>query len=287
MQFTRMTRPRLRVTVLASAALAAAAVAGGVSQAASASPVTHAAAVTAASATAKPSIVLVHGAWGDSSSWDAVVGRLQAAGYTVYVPPNPLEGLSYDSASIRDFLGTISGPVVLVGHSYGGAVITNAATGDKNVKALVYDDAFAPEKGQTIGQLVTAVPGTCVNNANLTLVPYPGAPKGAADAYIKQSVFPSCMAGGLPAAEQNQLAAEQRPLTTAALAEPSGVPAFKTIPSWAIVGTADHAIPPAEQLAMAKAARAHVTEIDAPHLSMISDPGAVTRVILEAVHATT
>jgi pimeloyl-ACP methyl ester carboxylesterase len=118
-------------------------------------------------------------------------------------------------------------------------------------------------------------------------VPYPGAPEGAEDAYIKQSAFPGCMANGLPASEARQLGAEQRPLTTAALTEPSGIPAWKTIPSWAIVGTADHAIPPAEQLAMARAAHAHITKIKAPHLSMISDPGVVTRVILQAVHATT
>jgi pimeloyl-ACP methyl ester carboxylesterase len=287
MQFIA-TRRRLRVTVLACAlAAAAAAVAVRASQAALASPVTRTATVTAAHAAVKPSIVLVHGAWGDSSSWAAVVSRLQADGYTVYAPPNPLEGLSYDATSIRDFLDTIPGPIILVGHSYGGAVITNAATGDKNVKALVYVDAFAPNQGQTIGQLVTAVPGTCVNPANLNLVPYPGAPKGAALAYIKQSAFASCMANGLPASEAKQLAAVQRPLTTAALAEPSGVPAWKTISSWAIVGTADHAIPPAEQLAMAKTAHAHITEIKAPHLSMVSDPGAVTQVILEAAHATT
>jgi pimeloyl-ACP methyl ester carboxylesterase len=286
MQLTKK-RPGLRVTVIA-AALAAAAVAVPAGQAAFASPVAHTAAVSTAKTAAKPSIVLVHGAWGDSSSWAGVVSRLQADGYTVYVPPNPLEGLPYDSASIRDFLRTISGPIILVGHSYGGAVITNAATGDKNVKALVYVDAFAPNKGQTIGQLVSAVPGSCVtDDANLSLVPYPGAPKGAEDAYIKQSAFASCMANGLPAGEAKQLAAVQRPLTTAALTEPSGVPAWKTTPSWAIVGTADHAIPPAEQLAMARAAHAHITEIKAPHLSMVSDPGVVTTVILRAVHSTT
>jgi pimeloyl-ACP methyl ester carboxylesterase len=288
MQFMQMTRRKLRVTVLTAATAAAAvAVAVPASHAALASTTTRTTAVSTASTAVKPSIVLVHGAWGDSSSWAGVVTRLQADGYTVYVPPNPLEGLSYDATSIRDFLDTISGPIVLVGHSYGGAVITNAATGDKNVKALVYDDAFAPAEGQTVGQLVNAVPGTCVNNANLNLVPYPGAPAGAEDAYIKQSAFADCMANGLPAAEAAQLGAEQRPLTTAALTEASGVPAWLTIPSWAIVGTADHAIPPAEQLAMAKAAGAHITEVNAPHLSMISNPGLVTKVILEAVHATT
>jgi pimeloyl-ACP methyl ester carboxylesterase len=237
----------------------------------------------------KPSIVLVHGAWADSSSWDAVVSRLQGDGYTVYVPPNPLLGLTYDSAFIRDFLHTISGPIILVGHSYGGAVITNAATGDNQVKALVYVDAFAPARGQTIGQLVSAHPGSCVlPPANVTAQPYPGAPKGAVDVYIKQSVFPSCMANGLPAAEARVLAATQRPLTSLALTQKSGPPAWKTIPSWAVIGTADHAIPPAELLAMARQAHAHITMAPgAPYLSMISNPSLVTTVILKAVRAAT
>jgi pimeloyl-ACP methyl ester carboxylesterase len=236
----------------------------------------------------KPTIVLEHGAWADSSSWDGVVSRLQRDGYTVYVPPNPLRGLYYDSAYLADFLHTISGPIVLVGHSYGGAVITNAATGDKQVKALVYVDGFAPAQGQTIGQLVSAKPGSCVLvAANLLAVPYPGAPNGAADAYVKQSVFPSCMANGLPLGEARVLAATQRPLTSIALTQKSGVPAWQTIRSWAVIGTADQAIPPAELLAMAKQAHAHITMIaGAPHLSMISNPGIVTRVILSAVHAT-
>jgi len=237
----------------------------------------------------KPSIVLVHGAWADSSSWNAVVSRLQHDGYTVYVPPNPLLGLRYDPAFLRDFLNTLSGPVILVGHSYGGAVITNAATGDANVKALVYVDAFAPGQGQTVGQLVTAYPGSCVlPPANVTVQPYPGAPSGAVDVYVKQSVFPSCMANGLPAREAAVLAATQRTLTSIALTQKSGVPAWKTIPSWAVIGTADQAIPPAELLAMARRAHAHITMAPgAPHLSMISNPGLVTRVVLKAVKATT
>jgi pimeloyl-ACP methyl ester carboxylesterase len=230
--------------------------------------------------------VLVHGAWADSSSWDGVVSRLQRDGYTVDVPPNPLLGLTYDSAYIRDFLHTITGPIVLVGHSYGGAVITNAATGDKQVKALVYVDGFAPAKGQTIGQLDS---GSCVLvPGNVITQPYPGAPKGAVDVYIKQSAFGSCMANGLPASEARVLAAVQPPLTSLALNQKSGVPAWKTIPSWAVVGTADHAIPPADLLAMARQAHAHITMVPGgPHLVMVYAPGVVTRVILKAVHATT
>jgi pimeloyl-ACP methyl ester carboxylesterase len=287
MRIIPLTRPRPRMTAIAVAALAATAIVVPTGQSALASARTPDSAAASANTGVKPSIVLVHGAWGDSSSWDSVVSRLQNDGYTVYSLPNPLEGLPTDSATIRDFLDSISGPVILVGHSYGGAVITNAATGDANVKALVYIDAFIPSKGQTIGQLVTTVPGSCVtDNTNLALVPYPGAPAGAEDAYIKQSAFGNCMANGLPAREAAQLGAAQRPLTTEALTDASGVPAWKTIPSWAVVGTEDHAIPPAEQIAMAEAAGAHITKVKAPHLSMISDPGVVTKVILEAVHGT-
>ena len=271
------------------AALIAVAAAAGLLVTAGMASAAHASAGATTASGPKPSIVLVHGAWADSSSWDAVVSQLQHDGYTVYVPPNPLLGISYDSALIRDFLNTIPGPIILVGHSYGGAVITNAATGDNQVKALVYVDAFAPAQGQTIGQLVSAQPGSCVlPPANTTAQPYPGAPAGAVDVYIKQDVFPSCMANGLPASEAAMLAATQRPLTSLALTQPSGVPAWETIPSWAVIGTADHAIPPAELLAMARQAHARITIIPgAPHLSMISNPGIVTGVILAAVHATT
>ena len=234
----------------------------------------------------KPSIVLVHGAWADSGSWDGVTQRLQADGYTVYAPPNPLQGLPYDTAYLADFLHSISGPIVLAGHSYGGAVITNAATGDPQVKALVYVDAFAPAQGQSLAQLLAAYPGSCAVPANLNVVPFPGAPSGVGDAYIKQSVFPGCMANGLPAAEAHVLAVTQRPIATIALSQKSGVPAWQTIPSWAVVGTADHAIPLALQLAMAHTAHAHITKVDAPHLAMISNPGTVTNVILQAVRAT-
>jgi pimeloyl-ACP methyl ester carboxylesterase len=236
----------------------------------------------------KPTIVLVHGAFADSGSWDRVTGRLQRDGYTVVVPPNPLMGLSGDSQTIADFLHTISGPIVLVGHSYGGAVITNAATGDAQVKALVYDDAIIPDQGQTVMGLTGA--GSCLAvpdpSTVLNFVPFPGAPAGVVDAYVKPSVFAHCFANGLPARETAVLNATQRPLATNAFTDPSGPPAWKTIPSWAIVGTADNVIPLANQLAMAQHAGARVTEVDAPHLSLISDPAAVARVIEEAAGAT-
>jgi pimeloyl-ACP methyl ester carboxylesterase len=241
--------------------------------------------VTAGATGATPTIVLEHGAWADSSSWDRVIQRLQLLGHTVDVPPNPLRSLPGDSAYLADFLKTISGPIVLVGHSYGGAVITNAATGNSQVKALVYVDAFIPDQGQTLLQLATAQPGSCVASSTaFNVVPLS---TGDADLYVKQSVFPGCLANGLPASQAAVLAATERPLAASVLTEQSGAPAWKQIPSWAVIGTADQAIPPAKQIVMAKHADAHITKVDAPHLSMISDPGVVAAVILRAVRTTT
>jgi pimeloyl-ACP methyl ester carboxylesterase len=237
----------------------------------------------------KPTIVLEHGAWADASSWDGVIRLLQDDGFTVYAPPNPLRGVSYDSSYLKDFLSTIPGPIVLVGHSYGGFVITNAATGNPNVKALVYVDAFIPAQGETLLSLTSAQPGSCLagNPADIfNLVPYPGAPAGDVDTYIKQSLVPSCFASGLPASQAAVIAATQRPLAASTLQEPSGTPAWKTIPSWDVIGTADEVLPPAEQLFMAKRAGAHITKVNAGHLSMIADPGVVAQVIEQAAQAT-
>lgn len=270
----RMPRPRLSslVVLLALSTLAA----FFMSSAAAQPSIT-----TAKSDQAKPTVVLVHGAWADSSSWSKVVRRLQTQGYTVDVPPNPLRGLASDSAYVASFLNTISGPVVLVGHSYGGAVNTNAATSTPNVKALVYVNAFAPDHGETILQLVTAQPGSALagNPADVfNIVPF----AGGADLYIKQSVFPDAFANDLPAKKAAVLAATQRPLAASASSEPSGPPAWKTIPSWYLVGTADHVLPPAEQKFMAARMHAHTVEVDASHLSMISQPEQVTKLIVDA-----
>src|SRR5690242_21802004 len=240
----------------------------------------------------KPVIVLEHGAWADGSSWDRVIRRLQNAGFTVYAPPNPLRGLPQDSAYLHDFLtqnAALAGhPVVLVGHSYGGAVITNAAVGDPEVKALVYVDAFIPDQGETLGGLLASVPGSCLggNPADIfNLVPYPGSPPGDVDTYIKPSLVPRCFATGLPARQAAVIAATQRPLTASTLSEPSGTPAWKTLPSWAVIGTADRVIPPALLKSMAQNAGARITTVHAGHLSMISNPGVVTQVIIKAVRA--
>ena len=287
----RLTKLRLIIAV----ALAAATVLAFSSQAAFARP--GGSRVSGGNGGIRPVIVLVHGAWADASSWDGVIQRLQGDGFTVYAPPNPLRGLSgipaSDPAYLHDFLtqnAALAGkPIVLVGHSYGGAVITNAAVGDPEVKALVFVDAFIPDQGETLGGLLASVPGSCLggNPADIfNLVPYPGGPAGDVDTYIKPSLVPGCFASGLPASQAAVIAATQRPLAASTLGEPSGTPAWKTIPSWAVIGTADKVIPPALLESMAKRAKAHITKVNAGHLSLISKPGVVTRVIIKAARAT-
>jgi pimeloyl-ACP methyl ester carboxylesterase len=237
----------------------------------------------------KPTVVLVHGAWADSGSWDQVVARLQRQGYPVIAFPTPLRSLPDDSAYLAAFLSSVPGPIVLVGHSYGGAVITNAATGNENVKALVYVDAFLPAEGETIAQLLGTPPGSCVLGDPLQIFdlrPIPGAPPEVVDAYVKQSLFPSCFANDLPAKQAAVLAATQRPISTVTLGQESGPPAWADIPSWALVGTVDRVILPATQLFMAERAGARIVKIKASHLSMISQPGAVTRLIVTAARTT-
>ena len=248
------------------------------------------AATAAARHSAKPVIVLEHGAWADASSWSSVISKLQRSGFTVYAPPNPLRGLPQDSAYLHQFLtqnAALKGqPVILVGHSYGGAVITNAAVGAPEVKGLVYVDAFIPDKGDTIAHLAGAKPGSCLGSNAFNPVPYPGGPSGDVDLYIKPNLVPGCFASGLPASQAAVIAATQRPLTASAFTEPSGPPAWKTIPSWAVIGTRDQVIPPAELTFMAQRAGARITDVSAGHLSLISEPSVVTRVILQAVQAT-
>jgi pimeloyl-ACP methyl ester carboxylesterase len=235
----------------------------------------------------KPTIVLEHGAWADASSWDKVIRQLQDDGYTAYAPPNPLRGVGYDTSYLTDFLSTISGPIVLVGHSYGGFVITNAATSNTNVKALVYVDAFIPANGDTLAGLLGSQPGSCLGGNAFNFVPYPDPPvTGDVDTYIKPSVVPGCFASGLPPSQAAVIAATQRPLAASTLGEPSGPPAWTTIPSWAVIGTADQVIPPALLTSMAQRAGAHITDVNAGHLSMIADPEAVARVIEQAAEST-
>ncbi|MDQ1716510.1 MAG: hypothetical protein QOE89_463 [Pseudonocardiales bacterium] len=234
----------------------------------------------------KPTIVIVHGGWADSSGWGGEISRLTKAGYPVIAPANPLRGLTSDSDYIRSVLQTITGPIVLVGHSYGGAVISNAARGVPNVKALVFIAAFAPDTGETLAGLVNMNPGTMITPATLDTRPYPlpGGGEGA-DLYIKQSAFHDAFAGDLPLTTTNLMWAEQRPFSLAAFTEPSGDPAWKTIPSWYLVSTEDHAIPPATEWFMARRAQAHTESVDASHVSYISHPAVTTDLILKAAQS--
>lgn len=237
----------------------------------------------------RPTIVLVHGAWADSSSFAPVTALLQRAGYTVLVPPNPLRGLTSDSAYLSSFIAQqTAGPVVLVGHSYGGTVITNAALADPDVKALVYVDAFMPDQGESLASIIggsTSALKVPDPTTVFTINAYPGGPAGDADVYLKQSTFNTYFAQDLPAAVRNVLSAGQLPITLAALSEPSGVPAWKTLPSWDVVGTTDMVLPKATQLAMAARAGSEITKVDSSHLAMYSKPRQVTEVIEKAAQS--
>lgn len=239
----------------------------------------------------KPTIVLEHGAWADGSSWNAVITRLNKHGYTVLASPNPLRGVAADSEYLRQFLATIAGPIVLVGHSYGGFVVTNAATGNTNVKALVYIDAFIPDQGQTVAGL-TAGSGSALEPALVdptsvfTLRPFPNAPVGVVDSYLLPKVVENSFAQDLPKREAALITATQLPAATNVLGEPSGVPAWKTIPSWALIGTQDKIITPATQRAMATNAGAKISTVRASHVSLISQPGVVAKLIVAAANAT-
>jgi len=230
-------------------------------------------------------IVLVHGAFADASGWTAVITSLQDEGYTALAPANPLRGLPADSAYIRSVLDTIEGPVVLAGHSYGGAVLTNAAHGADNVKALVYIAAFALDEGENVagaGELA----GDKVGLLDVAILrPFPDAGEGNADAYINPEVFAQVFCQDLPADLAAAMASSQRPGALASLVQPSGVPAWKSIPSWFLVASSDRVIPPGAQRLMAERAGSTVTEIDSSHVAMISHPDETTAVILDAARA--
>ncbi len=273
------TRLRRAITVGALVATSAALPAAGIADAAG----TH----TDKRATAKPTIVLVHGAWADASSFRLVTARLQADGYTVLNAPNTLRGVAIDAENVAAFIKqATTAPVVLVGHSVGGAVITNAALQAPTVKALVYVDAYAPAQGETVLQLTAAKPGSALAvpdpSSVLNFVQYAGAPAGDVDAYVKPGLFDGFFAAQMPKREADVLAASQSPVTLGFLREQSGAPAWKSLKSYFFIGTRDRILPPAEQLAMAK--RAHGTIVEGPtdHLSMLEAPKPIARLIEQA-----
>ena len=232
-----------------------------------------------------PTVVLVHGAFADASSWNGVIERLQAKGIAVTAPANPLRGIAADSAYLAAVLAQIEGPIVAVGHSYGGAVVTNAATDAKNVLGLVYVAAFAPDEGEMLGTVEAGSKDSVLNSA---LVPrqYPSADGGpATEFYIDPAKARHAFAGDLTDQQAALIAATQRPVAEAAFGEPSGPPAWKHLPSWAVVATGDKAAGTDVVRSMAERAGAKITEVEGSHVIMVSQPEAVTNVILDAVAA--
>jgi pimeloyl-ACP methyl ester carboxylesterase len=228
-------------------------------------------------------VVLVHGAFADASSWNGVIERLQAEGVNVTAPANPLRGISADSAYIASFIRQIDGPVVAVGHSYGGAVITNAATDATNVVGLVYVAAFAPDEGEALGAVEASSKDSVLNSA---LVPrqYPAADGGPAmEFFIDPAKARDAFAGDLSDRQAALIAATQRPVAELGFSEPTGPPAWRGLPSWAVVATGDRAAGTDVVRSMAERAGARITEVEGSHVIMISQPEAVTDVILEAV----
>ncbi|GAA2569268.1 MULTISPECIES: alpha/beta fold hydrolase [Streptomyces] len=231
----------------------------------------------------RPTIVLEHGAFADASSWDGVVQRLERAGYPVVAAANPLRGPANDAAYLRSVVQHIDGPVVLVGHSYGGTVISQAAAGlEDRVKALVYIAAFLPDTGESSLGLTNKFPGSTLGNVidpvNYTL---PDGSQGA-DVYIELDKFHRQFAADVPAGQARLMAAGQRPIAAAALEEKSTKAAWKTIPSWSLVTTEDLNIPVAVQRFMSHRAHSRTTEIDASHAVSVSHPDAVTRIVERA-----
>jgi len=233
-----------------------------------------------------PTVVLVHGAFADSSSWNGVIERLQAKGVQVTAAANPLRGIEIDSDYVAAVLDETPGPVVAVGHSYGGAVITNAGKNAKNVVGLVYVAAFAPDEGETLGEVEAGSKDSVLNNAQVQLH-YPSGNGGepAVESAIDPGKFHDAFAADLPTEETKIMAATQRPIAALAFTEESGPPAWKDLPSWAVVATGDKAAGTDVIRSEAERAGATITEVEGSHVIMISQPQAVADVILTALAA--
>jgi pimeloyl-ACP methyl ester carboxylesterase len=234
---------------------------------------------------ADPTVVLVHGAFADGSSWNAVIERLQAKGMKTIAPANPLRGIAKDSAYIAGVFDEIDGPVLAVGHSYGGAVISNAAAKAENVVGLVYVAAFAPDEGETLGEAEAGSKDSVLNSSLVTLH-YPAGNGGDSEAVefaIDPDKFRDAFAADLPADETALMAATQRPIADSAFSEQTKAAAWKTLPSWAVVAKGDKAAGADVIRSMAERAGAKITEVEGSHVIMISQPEAVTDVIMDAV----
>jgi pimeloyl-ACP methyl ester carboxylesterase len=232
----------------------------------------------------KPTVVLVHGGFADASNWNGVISRLQEDGYPVIAPANPLRGIPNDAAYIAGVLKSVSGPIVLVGHSYGGAVVTNAAAGNPNVKALVYVAAFVPDVGERLGDLINLYPGSEIQAA-LNEVPFPN-PDGSSgtDLYLQPDKLRAVFAADLSKKETDLMAVTQRPFSASSFGDPTTAAAWRTIPSYGVVAGKDKAIPASvERFEYQRAGAKKVVEVkDASHVVMISNPGVVERLIEQA-----
>ncbi|MGY2032170.1 alpha/beta fold hydrolase [Nocardia gipuzkoensis] len=271
--------PRMRRFARITAAVTAAVAAGSLAVACTASTTTHAGPTEDAP---KPTVVLVHGAFADGSSWNDVVDKLRKDGYPVVAAANPLRGPAADAATLRGLISHINGPVVLVGHSYGGSVISTAATGSDQVKALVYVAAFLPAPGETALELTNKFPGSSLPGT-LDPVAFTGTDGSAGtDLYIQQAKFHEQFAADVPADRAALAAAAQRPIAQSALEEKAIVAAWTDKPSWDVITTQDLNIPVAAQRFMAERANAQVTEIAASHSVAVSHPDRVAEVIEQA-----
>ncbi|WP_328676841.1 alpha/beta hydrolase [Streptomyces sp. NBC_00322] len=234
----------------------------------------------------KPTVVLVHGAFADASSWNGVIKRLKREGYPVIAPANPLRGLGSDADYLASALKTVKGPIVLAGHSYGGSVISEAAVGNPNVKALVYVAAFIPEKGESALELTNKFPGsTLPPTTSPSEYPLPGGGTGT-ELTIKQDKFRGQFAGDVPAQTAELMAVTQRPVAVTALEEKTTGTAWKDIPSYALVTTEDKNIPAAALRFMAGRAHARTVETRASHAVTVSRPETVSALITRAAKAT-
>ena len=238
------------------------------------------------SESSRPTVVLVHGAFAESASWNGVVADLQHRGYPVLAVANPLRGLQHDAAYVRSVLDSLSGPIVVAGHSYGGSVMSQAADGADGVTALVYLASFNLEAGESTAQLVAKFPGGELGDA-VNPVPFP-LPDGSTgtDLYIQQDKFHAVFAADVAPDVAALMAATQRPIAATALEDIATKAAWKTIPSWTMVTTQDLAIPPDSMRFMADRAGSTTVETDASHAVTVSQPGAVADLIDTAARTT-
>ena len=233
-----------------------------------------------------PTVVLVHGAFADASSWAGVIAELQASDVGVTAPPNQLRGIPVDAAYLTSFVDQLGAPTILVGHSYGGALITQSGTDARDVVGLVFVAAFAPEADEKLADINARYPDIPLSAAQRTLTYPTGDGESGTEVFIDHASFHDAFCADVPVEQARVMALTQRPIAAEAFTSVvTGTPAWHSLPSWAIVATADHAIHPDAERDMAKRAGAEVAELDASHAVAVSQPGKVADVIRQAVRS--